>query len=218
MTGWLSDTGSLILSTRVWASLKELEPIDIDMGRAIQDSTMNPSLAKAWKEYTSQYKGHKILEWKELDHWKARLHAQRLDQTTPGGVKKERLHTERGPDARKRKGTPIFKYPPGYHNVELDDEESDDLFLPQGHAAGPKIKHEPNHSISSEEMEALYADPDPPYPTSSQSSKRSKLDSSGRFSMKPSTPFSGRLGTPMPSSMRNATPFNAAKKKVDVNE
>lgn len=188
------------------------------MGRAIRDSTTNSSLAKAWKEYTSQYKGNKILEWKELDHWKAMLHAQRLDHTTPGGVKKERLHTGRGAEARKRKGTPIFKYPPGYRNEEMDDEESENLFLPQGDAAGPKIKDEPNASISSEEMEALYADPDPSYPTSSHSSKRSKLDSSGRFSMRPSTSFSGRLGTPMPSSTRNGTPFNAAKKKADVNE
>lgn len=188
------------------------------MGRAIRDSTTNSSLAKAWREYIGQYKGNKILEWKYLNHWKARLHAQRLDQSTPGPMKKERPHPGKVPEGRKRKGTPIFKYPPGYRNEELDDEESDDLFLPQGAAAGPKIKHEPKDSISSEEMEALYADPDPSYPTCSQSSKRSKLDSSGRFSMRPSTPSNGRLGTPMSSSLRHETPFNSTNKKIDPNE
>lgn len=203
----------------MWASLTELEPIDLDMGRAIRNSTTNPLLAKAWKEYIGQYnKENTIVEWKELEHWKARLHAQRMDHMTPGGMKKEKLHTRKVPEGRKRKGTPNIKYPPGYRNEEVDDEESDNLFLPKGDAAAPEIKHEPNDSISWEEMEALYADPDPPYPTSSQSSKRSKLDLSGRFSIRPSTPLNGRLGTPTPSSIRHGTPFKAVNKKIDVNE
>lgn len=198
--------------------MKQLEPIDIDMGRAIRDSTTNASLAKAWREYIGQYKGNKILEWKYLNHWKAKLHAQRLDQSTPGAMKKERPYPAKVPEGRKRKGTPTFKYPPGYRNEELDDEEPDDLFLRQEDAGGPKIKHEPNGSISSEEMEALYADPDVSYPTSSRSSKRSKLDSSGRFSMRPSTPSNGRFGTPISSSLRHETPLNMTNKKVDINE
>lgn len=191
------------------------------MGRAIRDSTTNPLLAKAWKEYITQYKGDKISDWKYLDHWKTRLHAQRMDKTTPGGVKKERLAAGRMPEAHKRKRTPPFKFPPGYRNEEVDDEEPDDLFLPRGDTAGPKIKQESNNSISLEEMDALYGDSDPPYLTSSQSSKRSKLDLSGRFSIRPSTPLragTGRLATPMPSSVRHGTPFQSTNKKIDVNE
>lgn len=201
----------------MWALLKKLEPIDIDMGRAIRDSTANPLLAKAWIEYISQYKGNKSFEWKDLDHWKARLHAQRLDRTTPRGVKKERLPAAKIPKDCKRKGTPKVRYPPGYSNEEIDDEEPDDLFLPKGSTIGAKIKREPNSSISSEEMDALYRDPDSSYPTSSQSSKRSKLDESGRFfSTRASTPLragTGRLETPMPS-----TRYEANCKKGDVNE
>ena len=195
----------------MWAPLQELEPLDIDMGRAIRDSTANRLLAKAWMEYICQYKGDKIFEWKDLDHWKATLRAQLLNKNPPGGVKKERLPVGGMPEGRKRKGTPKFKYPPGYHNEELDDEESDDLFLPKENTAGPKIKRESHNSISSEEMNALYDDPDPPYPTSSQPSKRSKLNLSGRFSMRPSTPL--RAGP-----TRHGPPFQSTEKKVDVNE
>lgn len=204
----------------IWVPLKGLEPIDIDMGRAIRDSTSNPLLAKAWMEYISQYRGDKIVEWKCINHWKARLHAQRLDKTTPGGVKKEGLTAGKMPEGRKRKGTPKFRYPPEYRNEESDDEESDDLFL-KGNTAGPKIKRESNNSISSEEMDALYGDPDPVYPRSSQSSKRSKLDLSGRFSMRPSTPLrasSGRLATPMPSTARHGTPFRSTNQKIGIND
>ena len=191
------------------------------MGRAIRDSTGNSSLTRAWTEYTSQYQGDKIFEWKYLDHWKARLHAQRMDQGTPGGVKKERLPAGRMSEGRKRKGTPQFKYPPGYHNEEVDDEESEHLFLPRDNSAGPKIKQETNYSISSDEMDALYSGPDPPYLSSSQSSKRSKLDFSGRFSLRPSTPLragTGGLATPRSSSTRHATPFQTTSDKTDVNE
>ena len=209
----MSNVVQLILSTSTWTSSKEFEPIDIDMGRAIRSSTMNPLLAKAWSEYIAQYKGDKIHEWKYLDHWKTRLQAG----TPTGGSKRQKLPV--GKDL-KRKGTPNFKYPPGYRNEEVDDEESDDLFLPKGNTAGPKIKRESINSFSSEEIDALYDDADPPYPTSSQSSKRSKLDLSGRFSMRPSTPSRagpGKLATPVPSA-RRGTPSQSTNQKIDVNE
>ena len=205
----------------MWAPVKELEPIDIDMGRAIRDSTSKPLLAKAWKEYTGQYKGGQILEWKSLDFWKARLHAQRLDNSTPGGFKKEGLSAEKMPKDRKRKGTPNFKYPPGYLNEELDDEEPDDVFLPKANAAASKIKQESSNSISSDEMDALYGDAGPPYPTPSQSSKRSKLDPSGRFSARSLTPSISRNSRPTtatPSSLRHGTPYQSTKKKIVINE
>ena len=114
----------------------------------------------------------------------------------------------------KRKGIPKSKYPSGYRDEEMDDEEPEDLFLPQGTPAGPKIKRESINSMSSEDMDALYDDADPPYPLSSQSSKRSKLDLSGRFSTRPSTKT---LATPVPSSVRHGTPFQLID-KMDVNE
>ena len=191
----------------MWASLKEIEPIDLDMGRAIRSSTSNSSLAKAWSEYIAQYKGDQIGEWKELDHWKARLHAQRLERA-PYGVKKEKLPVRK--KHQKRKGTPVFRYPPGYCNEELDDEEPDDLFLPK------EIKREPMDSFSLDEVDALYDDADQPYRTSSQSSKRSKLDVSGRFSTRPSTPLGaspGKYATP-----RRGTPSQSTNKNTDINE
>lgn len=159
----------------VWAALEELEPIDIDMGRAIRESTTRTLLAQAWMEYIEQYKADKIFEWKNLDHWKARLHAQPLDNNTPVRTRKERLPTGDSLEGRKRKGMPESKFPPGYQYEESDDEETD-FFLPKDATAWPKIKQECNPSMSSEEMDALYSDPEPPYPASSQSSKRSKLD------------------------------------------
>ena len=166
-----------------------------------------------------------MLEWKDLNHWKARLHAQRLDRTTPatpGRFKKERMPAGNLPECRKRKGTPVFRYPPGYRNEPFDDEESDDLFLPKDNIPGPKIKQESINSISSAEIDALYDDPDLPYTTSSQSSKRSKVDLSGRFSVKPPpTPLragTASLATPMPSPIRDGSLFSSTKKRIDVNE
>ena len=184
------------------------------MGRVIQDSTTNSLLAKAWSEYTSQYKGDKIFEWKGLDHWKARLQTQRLHATGLGRFKKERLPARKLHETLKRKGIPKAKYPPGYRDEEMDDEEQEDLFLPRATFAEPKIKRESINSMSSEEMDALYDDGDPPYPLSSQSSKRSKLDLSGRFSTSPSTRI---LATPVPSSVRHGTPSQLIN-KMNVNE
>ena len=182
---------------------------------------MNHSLAKAWSEYIGQYKADKISEWKYLDHWKTKLQAQRLERIPTGGTKKEKLSVGKTDGAYKRKGSPKFRYPPGYHHEELDDEESGDLFLPQDDVVGPKIKQEPINPLSSEEMDALYDDADPPYPTSSHSSKRSKLDLAGRFPMRPSTTLrssTGRHASSMPSSMRRGTPFESTSRKIDVNE
>ena len=203
--------------------MKELEPIEFDVGRAIRDSTTKPLLAKAWKEYIGQYRENKIFEWKNLDHWKAKLHARRLDNTTPSGAKKERLPAGRLRERRKRKCTPVFRHPPGYRREELyddDDDDSEDLFLRRENTGGPTIKRE---SISSDEMDDLYCDPDLPYPTSSRSTKRSKLDLSGRFSIRPSTPLgagTGKLATPRSSSTRHETPYQltTTNEKSDVNE
>ena len=199
----------------MWASLKEIEPMDLDIGRAIRCSTSNRLLVKAWSEFIAQYKGEQMGEWKELDYWKARLHAQRQERA-PCGVKKEKLPVGKKHQMFKRKGTPTFKYPPGYCNEELDDEEPDDLFLPKDNIAQPHIKKEPMNSLSPDEVDALYDDTDPPYRTLSQSSKRSKLDVSGRFSTRPLTPSGaspGKYATP-----RRGTPSQSINKGINVNE
>ena len=192
--------------------MKELEPIDENLGRAIRDTTSKPLLAKAWKEG---------LKLESLDYWKARLYAQRLDNSTPEGFKKQSLSAEKMPKDRKRKGTPHFKCPPGYHNEELDDEEPGDAFPSNANATGSNIKQEFNSSISADEMDALYGNADTSYPTPSQSSKRSKLDLSGRSSARPLTPFISRNSRPTtatPSSLRHGTPYQSTKKKIDINE
>ena len=125
------------------------------------------------------------------------------------------------PKDRKRKGTPVFKCPPGYHNEELDDEEPNYVFQSNANATGSKVKQEFDNSISSDEMDALYGDGDPSYPTSSQSSKRSKLDLSGRSSARPLTPSisrNSRRTTATPYSLRHGTPYQSTKKKIDINE
>ena len=202
----------------MWASLNDIEPIDLDVGKAIRSSTTKYLLAKAWSEYIGQYKGDKIGKWKTLDDWKTKLHAQRLDPTL-NGIKKEKMPVGKKYQMPKRKGTPTFRYPPGYCNEEMDDDEPDDFFLSKENVAGPKIKRE-SDSFSSDEIDALYDDADPPYLTSSQSSKRNKLDLSGRFSMRPSTPLGGGAGkftTPM-ASVRRGTPTSWINKNLDVNE
>ena len=199
----------------MWASLKKMEPMDLEIGRAIWSSTSNSSLAKAWSEFIDQYKGEQIVEWKELDHWKARLHAQRQGKA-PSGVKKEKLSVGKKHQMFKRKGTPTFKYPPGYCNEELDDEEPGDLFRPKDSIAQPHIKQEPINSLSPDEVDALYDDTDQPYRTSSQSSKRSKLDVSGRFSARLSTPLGanpGKYATPS-----RGTPSQSTNKDINANE
>lgn len=193
-----------------------MEPVDLDIGRLIRSSTSNSVLAKAWSEYIAQYKGDLTGEWKELDYWKARLHAHRQERA-PCRVKKEKLPVGKKHQMFKRKGTPTFKYPPGYGNEELDDEEPDDLFLPKDNVTQPQIKPEPMNSFSSYEVDALYDDDTAPlYRKSSQSSKRSKLDVSGRFSTRPSTPLGaspGKYTTP-----RRGTPSQLTNKTIDVNE
>ena len=188
------------------------------MGRAIQSSTTNRSLERAWSEYIDQYKGDKFGGWKDLDHWKTKLHAQRLERT-PWGIKEKKPVGRKSP-ILKRKGTPTFKYPPGYYYEEVDDEEPEDLFRPKDNTVGPKIKREPN-PYSSEEIDALYDDDaDSSRLTSSQSSKRSKLDPSGRFSMRSSTSSgagSGKYATPT-ASVSRGTPSQWADKKCNVNE
>ena len=206
--------------TSMWIPLRELDPVDVDMGQVIRSSTTNSLLAKAWQEYIGQYKGDQILEWRNLDHWKARLHAQRLDRTVPARDHKEKFSTGRKHGGIKRKGIQEFKYPPGYNNEIVDDEEPEDLFLPQGNPTGPKIKRESINSMSSEEMDALYDDADPPYPTSSESRKRSKLTLSGGFSMRTSTPSigTGRHAKLVTLPIRRETPFQFTNNKTDVGE
>ena len=90
---------------------------------------------------------------------------------------------------RKRKGTPSFKIPLGYVREEVDDNEGADTFLQCGSDIKPKIKKESSDSISSSELVTLYNKDTIPYsPYTAPSSKRSRLNLSGRCSTQPRTP------------------------------
>lgn len=116
-----------------------------------------------------------------ISYWKGRLIARAKDPS-----KKDNQEIELSGN-RKRKGTPEFKMPPGYSRDEGDDDEGKGLFLSPTGSSWPRIKQETNESTESAEIDALYEDPDPPYPRrSSESSKRSKLDEAGKFTL-PST-------------------------------
>lgn len=114
------------------------------------------------------------------------------------------------PANRKRKGTPTFKYPPGYTRESVDDDEGADIFLPPADSAGQKIKKEFGDGMTPAEIDEMYEDSDPPFPRrtvesskrsklngdsdppfprrTDEPSKRSKLNGAGRFSTRPVTP------------------------------
>ena len=190
------------------------------MGRIFQSSTSNLLLQKAWSEFTGQFNGDEFREWKNLEYWKSKLRAQRLDENPPVGCKKEKVPAKKMNPGVKRKGLPSFKYPRGYYDDELDDEEPDAPSLSKENPAGPQIKKEFINSMSPEEMDALYDDADPLYSASSEWSKRSKRDLSGRFSMRPSTPSSSTDGTAAPTHFprRRGTPLQSTNIKTDFNE
>ena len=186
-----------------------LEPIDEEIGEVIRVSTTNPEFAEAWRE-AIQHIGKEAA----LSYFKDRLRQQRSERF------KSKVPAQTTPEKRKRKGTPKFKFPPGYRREEVDDEESNHLFL-QEIIAHPKIKRKLSDLTPSAEMEALYEDTDAitlPEPAS----KRSKMTIAGRFaSMHPTTPFRSATVNPSSSEKRRsvsrATPTVETRKK-DLNE
>ena len=190
-----------------------LEPLDGEIGEVIRVSTTNPLLAEAWREAMQYQETDNV-----LSYFKGRLRQQRPERF------QSKAPPATAPEKRKRKGTPKFKFPPGYRREEADDEESSDLFVQEENNSTPKIKQEFSDSTSAE-IEGLYEDTDittQPEPVS----KRSKTNLAGRFSVRPvyvrpGTPFRSGTVNPFSSEMRQsvsrATPMVRAKNK-DVNE
>lgn len=166
------------------------------MGEAIRESTDNPLLAKACCEaiqYLESKKGTKY--WK--DRLSAKERARLRAAENPGG-----LYEGKQSESRKRKGTPRFKFPPGYAREEADDDEGGDIFLSLAEDKnGPKIKNEFSDSTPLTGIEPLHEEPDRLYPRRAESSKRNKLDLAGRFSLHSQEPVReggrSRPGTPL---------------------
>lgn len=180
-----------------WPRSNALEIFDAEMGKAIRESTTNPLIAKAWDEAIF-FKDKPI----DIGYWKRRLAAKEKARVSASGEKGGMLPEGQQLENRKRKGTPKFRFPPGYAREKVDDDEGGDLFIPLADdAANPKMKNEFSDSLSSAEIDALYEDPDPPYPRRAEANKRKKLDVAGRFSVHPQTPVNNDSksgpGTPM---------------------
>lgn len=200
--------------TSTWAPARRLEPIDQDLGKAIYASTQNPVLKQAWKDASEHSKDG-------LEYCKLRIRQQDLGraESKVSSIESKAAPKFKVPEKRKRKGTPTFKYPPGYAREDVDDEESEDLFLKPGE---PKIKTENSKSMSSAEMDALCDEPDPPFGLSEgQQSKRSKTDTTGRFSTRPTTPLKDcvfGMRDPSIATARNsraASKMPASKKAIE---
>ena len=117
----------------------------------------------------------------------------------------------------KRKGTPLFKYPPSPRVEAVDDEEPEDLFVRQESGSSQKIKKEPGDLASFADMGVCERSTDLTRSDSEQPNKKSRLDALGRSSMRPSTPL--RAATQDLSSRNmstsRGTPASSLKKEVD---
>lgn len=191
-----------------------LEHIDEGYSRTILETTENTTLALAWRDYEHHFRDEDPLDYCK-DHFRQQQLGKAESKNTRAGSKAppsfkmpptfKMPAAGKMPEKRKRKGTPTPKYPPGYIRDEVDDEESEDLFLRPG--AEPTIKNEFSNSSSSAEADAMFDDLDPPIPVrGGQQSKRSKTDMSGRFSTRPNTPggYSTMSMTGSPSAARKA--------------
>ena len=117
----------------------------------------------------------------------------------------------------KRKGTPLFKYPPGPRVEEVDDEEPEDLFVQQGSSTGHRIKKEPDDLASFADMGVCERSTDLTRSDSEQPHKKTRLDALGRSSVLPSTPFRPVTQSLVSRhmSMSRATPASSLQKEVD---
>lgn len=202
-----------------WPGGKALQIFDADVGKAIRESTTNPLLAKSWDEAISCEEGNREIGW-----WKEKLSRKEKASLRAGdsqATKNEKgLRVNADCDetksnqklcgSRKRKGTPDFKFPPGYARVEADDDEGGDLFLPLAkEIAGPRIKNEFSDSVSTE-IDALYENPDRTY----SRHKRGKLGITGRSSV----PAHGRSRhrTPKALHIPGLTNLQATKTPLDL--
>lgn len=199
-----------------WPGPKTLQIFDAEMGTAIRESTTNPLLARSWDEAIDCEKFHRGVAW-----WKEKL-MLRADNSQDAKIGKG-LPANDGCDktksdrklcgSRKRKGTPDFKFPPGYARVEADDDEGGNLFLPLAKdVTGPKIKNEFSDAVSAE-IDALYENPDPTYLRRPESNKRRNLGVEGHFSVPPHG--RGRDGTPMALDKSGLTKSQATKTLLD---
>ena len=171
-----SELRADVYRTSTWVAWKTLEEFDKDMGQAIQATTKNKELAKGWSEAMHLYP----LE-DPLPELKKTMREQRLGKGEPKAAT--------GSDKPKRKGTSMFKNPPSPHVEEVDDEEPEDLFVQQASSTGQRIKKEPGDLAAFADMSVFERSTDTTRSDSEQPHKKSRLDTLGRSSMRPSTPL-----------------------------
>ena len=187
--------------TSTWVPWKILEEFDKEIGQAIHASTMNEELAKGWSEAMRLY----ALE-DPLPELKNIIRQQRLGKAEP--------KARTGSDKAKRKGTPLFKNPPSPRVEQVDDEEPDDLCVQQGSSTGQRIKKEPGDLASFADMSVFERSIDLTRSDSEHPHKKSRLDTLGRSSMRPSTP----LGTILQGACSKRISMSRAKSASGLNE
>ena len=199
-----SELRADVYRTSTWVAWRTLEEFDKEMGQAIQATTRNKELAKGWSEAMRLYP----LE-DPLPELKKTMREQRLGKGEPKAAT--------GSDKIKRKGTPLFKNPPSPRGEEVDDEEPEDLFAQQGTSTGQRIKQEPGDLAAFADMSVFERSTDLTRSDSEQPNKKSRLDTLGRSSMRPSAPLRASthdLG-PRHMSLSRATPASGPNKVVN---
>ena len=195
--------------TSTWVSKKILEPFDKEVGEVIQASTTNSELAQGWSEAMRLYALEDPLPELKKTIRQRRLERSKLKPKAPTGIDDV--------GSVKRKGTPLFKYPPSPRVEEVDDEEPEDLFVRQESSIGHRIKKEPSDLASFANMDVDELSTDLTRSDSEQPQKKSRLDALGRSSMRPSTPLraatQGLISRYV--STDRATPGSNLEKKVD---
>ena len=176
------------------------------IGEGIRDSTKTPLLAQGCREAMRLY----AME-DPLPELKKAIHKQRLERGHP----KISIGSDDIANI-KRKGNPLSKNPCSME--QSDDEEPEACGFHQESSAAHKIKEEPRESGLFVDMNVFEGSTDLTRSDSEQPHKKSRLDTLGRSSMRPSTPL--RAATQGMSSghmsMSRATP--ASDTKIIVNE
>lgn len=188
-----------------WVVRKELHRFENELGEGYTKSTDNPLHAQGWRQAIRLY-----ALTNPLPELKKAVHQQRLERGHP------KAPTGIDEIANiKRKGTPLSKY--SRIVEESDDEEPEAWSVRQQSSTGDKIKKEPGESGIFTNMNVGEASTDLTTSNSEQPQKKSRLDTLGRSSTRPSTPLraatQGLSSTHM--AMDRATPALALKVMID---
>ena len=175
------------------------------MGEGIGDSTKTPLLAQGCREAMRLYAMDD-----PLPELKKAIHKQRLERGHP----KVPIGSDDIANI-KRKGSPLSKYPCSME--QSDDEEPEACGFPQESSIGYKIKKEPRESGFSMDKSVFEGSTDLTGSDSEQPHKKTRLNTLGRSSMRPSTPLRAATQGMSPGHMSTsrATPAPSTKNIID---